>query len=66
MKTGNTFTYKAVGYGVKTEDIQFYTSKKSIVVINKKTGKASAKSKGIEYVIAKVGSIIAKIRVKVS
>lgn len=66
LKKGSTFTYKAVGYGVKTEDIMFYSSKKSIVVINKKTGKAKAKTKGMDYVIAKAGKIIKKIKVKVS
>ncbi len=66
LKTGSTFTYKAIGYGVKTEDIMFYTSKKSIVVINKTTGKAKARTKGTDYVIAKAGKIIKKIKVKVS
>ena len=66
LKTGSTFTYKAVGYGVKTEDIKFYTSEKSIVVINKATGKAKARTKGTDYVIAKAGKVKAKIKVKVS
>ncbi|MBB2181870.1 Ig-like domain repeat protein [Lachnospiraceae bacterium MD1] len=66
LKTGSTFTYKAIGYGVKTEDIMFYTSKKSIVVINKTTGKAKARTKGTDYIIVKVGKVIAKIKVKVS
>ena len=66
LKTGDTFTYKAVGYGVKTEDIMYYTSKKSVVVINKKTGKAKAKTKGTDYIIAKAGKVIVKIKVKVS
>ena len=66
LKTGSTFTYKAIGYGVKTEDILFYTSKKSIVVINKTTGKAKARTKGTDYVIAKAGKVIAKMKVKVS
>ena len=66
LKTGSTFTYKAVGYGVKTEDIMFYTSEKSVVVINKSTGKAKARTKGTDYVIAKAGKIKAKIKVKVS
>jgi hypothetical protein len=66
LKTGSTFTYKAIGYGVKTEDILFYTSRKSIVEINKTTGKAIARTKGTDYVIAKAGNVKAKIKVKVS
>jgi hypothetical protein len=66
LKTGSTFTYKAVGYGVKTKDIMYYTSKKAIVVINKTTGKARAKTKGTDYVIAKAGKVKVKIKVKVS
>ncbi|MBB2181813.1 Ig-like domain repeat protein [Lachnospiraceae bacterium MD1] len=66
LKTGDTFTYKAVGYGVKTEDIMFYTSKKSVVVINKTTGKAKARTKGTDYIIAKAGKVKVKIKVKVS
>lgn len=66
LKTGDTFTYKAVGYGVKTADIMFYTSKKSIVVINKTTGKAKARTKGTDYIIAKAGKVNVKIKVKVS
>jgi hypothetical protein len=66
LKTGSTFTYKAIGYGVKTEDILFYTSRKSVVEINKRTGKAKARAKGIGYIIAKIRNIKAKIKVKVS
>jgi hypothetical protein len=66
LKTGSSFTYKAVGYGVKTEDIMFYTSKKSIVVVDKITGKAKARTKGTDYIIAKAGNVKVKIKVKVS
>jgi uncharacterized protein YjdB len=65
LDKGDTFTFQAKGYGVNTEDIKFYTSKKSIVVINKTTGKAVAKSAGTDYVIAKVGNVEVRIKVKV-
>jgi hypothetical protein len=44
----------------------FYTSKKSVVVINKTTGKAKAKTKGTDYIIAKAGKVKVEIKVKVS
>ena len=66
LQIGSNYTYKAIGYGVKTENIKFYTSEKSIVVINKTTGKAKARSKGTDYVIAKAGKVKVKIKVKVS
>lgn len=65
IKKGETFTYKAKGYGVSTEEIKYYTSKKSIVVINKITGKAVAKTTGIDYVTAKVGNVKVQIKVEV-
>ncbi|MDF2472752.1 MAG: hypothetical protein K0R21_534 [Anaerocolumna sp.] len=65
LDKGDTFTFQAKGYGVNTEDIKFYTSKKSIVVINKTTGKAVAKSAGTDYVIAKVGNIEVRMKVEV-
>ncbi len=63
MKLGEVFTFRVDFYGVKPDDIVWTTTKKSIVVINKKTGKAVAKSKGIDYVVAKVGKVSEKIKV---
>ena len=60
LKKGKSFTYKAVGYGVSNDKITFVTTKKSIVVINKKSGKAIAKSAGTDYVIARYGKIQVK------
>lgn len=65
LKKGKNYTFQVKGYGLNTEDIVFYTSKKSIIVINKTTGKAVAKSAGIDYVIARVGKVEVKIKVKV-
>lgn len=63
MKIGDTFTFKAVGYGIDTKDIVYLTSYRSKLVINKKTGKAIAKSKGTDYVLVKVGKLMVKHKV---
>jgi hypothetical protein len=65
LDQGDSFTFQAKGYGVNTEDIRYYTSSKSIIVINKKTGKATAKSAGADYVIARAGKVEVKIKVVV-
>jgi len=66
LKLGEAFTYHAVGYGVDTQNIIFKTTKKSILVINKKTGAATAKSIGTDYVLASVGDISVKFKVTVN
>ncbi|NLK75879.1 MAG: hypothetical protein GX288_11420 [Clostridiales bacterium] len=65
MKVGDTFTFDAKGYGVADKEIQWSTSKKSRVVIGKNSGKATAESKGTDYVVAKVGDITKQIKVVV-
>lgn len=65
MTVGSEFTFTVAAYGLNTADILWTTSKKSIVVINKKTGVATAKSKGTDYVIAKIGNRMVKIKVVV-
>ncbi len=62
---GERYTYKAVGYGITTDKITFSTTKKAVVVIGKKTGKAIARSKGTDIVAASYGSIQKKIKVTV-
>ena len=64
MKVGKTFTFKANAYGLDNKNI-IWTTKKSIVAINKATGKASTKSKGTDYVIATIGNVSARIKVVV-
>jgi hypothetical protein len=66
LKKEESFTYQAVGYGITADKISWSTVKRSVVVINKKTGKATAKSTGTDYVAAKYGSIqkIIKVTVK--
>lgn len=65
LKKGESFTYTATGYGVSTDKITWTTTRKSIVVINKKTGKATAKSAGTDTVVAKYGSVQKVIKVTV-
>ncbi len=66
MKQGENFTFAAQGYGVDTSRITWQTTKKSVVVINKNTGKAMAKTAGTDYVVAKSGKITAKVKVMVT
>lgn len=65
LKKGETFTFQAKGYGVNAKDIMYYTSKKSIIAINKTTGKAVAKSTGTGYIIARAGKVEVKIKVTI-
>ena len=65
MKVGEVFGFKVDCYGMKPDDVTWTTIRKSIVVINKKTGKAVATSKGIDYVVAKAGRVSKKIKVVV-
>jgi len=62
IKVGGEFTFTAKANGVNVEEIEWSTTEKSILVIDKNTGKAIAKSKGKDYVIAKVGDVVKKIR----
>jgi hypothetical protein len=65
MKLGQTFTFQAKIYGFDIRDINWMTTKNSIVEIDKKTGKAIAKSKGTDYVVAKIGNVVKKVKVVV-
>lgn len=63
LKTGDSAVYAVKGYGVDIGKLEWSTVKKGIIVIDKVTGKAAAKSKGTDYVIARAGKT--SIRVKV-
>lgn len=63
MKIGDTFVFKLKVYGFKKADITWLTTQKSIVQINTKTGKATAISAGVDYIVAKAGN--KQINVKV-
>ncbi len=66
LSKGNTYTLEAIGYGVDTKKISWTTTEESIIVIDKKTGKAIARSAGIDYVVAKVGSVMIRLKVVVT
>jgi len=57
------YTFTTVGYGVDTDKIRWTTTKKSIVVISKTTGKATAKAAGTDFVVARTGNITIKTKV---
>lgn len=65
MKLGSTYTFKAGVEGYDENNIVWTTTKKGILVINKKTGKAAANSKGIDYVEASIGGQTVKVKVVV-
>ncbi|GEM_PF-1941681 len=65
LKAGDTTVYKVKGYGVDLNNLEWTTAKKGIVVIGKATGKAAAKSKGTDYVIAKAGNVSLQTKVVV-
>ena len=44
MKKGEQYTFQAKGYGLDTAKITWTTSKKAIVVIDKKSGITTAKN----------------------
>lgn len=66
MKVGDTFLFAVHIDGFKNENIKWSTSKKSIIEINSKTGKATAVSSGVDYIVAKVGNKKIKVKVVVS
>ncbi len=65
MKQGDTFTFAAAAYGLDPDSILWTTTRKSILVIDKKTGKATAKSTGTDYVVASIGNVSVKVKVVV-
>ena len=66
IKAGKSFTFKAKGYGFKTSSITWSSSKKSVLAINKKSGKATAKKAGTATITAKCKSSKATVKVKVT
>ena len=65
MKIGESVTFTAKAYGLDNNNIKWSTAKKSVVIINKTNGKATAVSKGTDYVTANVGGTAVKIKVVV-
>jgi hypothetical protein len=66
MKVGESFTFIAKIYGLNTQKVMWKTTQKSVIVIDKKTGKAVAKSKGTDYVVVTVGDVTKKVKVVVN
>ncbi len=65
MKKGEIFTFAVKGYGYAANSITYSTAKKSIVDINKTTGRAKAVAKGTDYVVITYGKHTQKIKVTV-
>lgn len=65
LEKGKNFIFEAKAYGLEEGDITWSTTKPSIIVINKKTGKATAKAKGTAYVAATVDKVTVKKKVVV-
>lgn len=63
MKVGESFTFTAEAFGLDAQNIEWSTTRKSIVVINKKTGRATAVKKGTDYVVASIGDITYQVKV---
>jgi len=65
IKVKKSFTFKAKGYGFKASSITWSSSKPSVLSINKKSGKATAKKTGTATVTAKCKNSKATVKVKV-
>lgn len=65
IKAGKTFTFKAKGYGLKATAITWSSSKSSVLSINKKSGKATAKKAGTAKITAKYKNNKVSVKVKV-
>ena len=65
LKVKKSYTYKVKGYGIKASSVRFKSSKSSVLKINKKTGKATAKKKGTAKITASYKKIKVTVKVKV-
>jgi uncharacterized repeat protein (TIGR02543 family) len=65
MEKGEVFTFQAKGYGISNSKITWSTAKKSILVVDKETGRGTAKTAGTDYVVAKAGNVTTKLKVVV-
>lgn len=66
LKVKKTYKYKVKAYGIKASSVRFKSSKSSVLKINKKTGKATAKKKGTAKITAsyKKAKVTVKVKVK--
>lgn len=65
LKIKKSFTFKAKGYGLKANSVKWSSSKSSVLSINKKTGKTTAKKAGTATITAKYKSFKVSVKVKV-
>lgn len=65
IELGQKFKFTAIGYGVDTSKITWETTAKSTVVINAKTGIATARKTGTDYVVARCEDVKVKVKVTV-
>lgn len=65
IKVKKSFTFKAKGYGLKANSVTWSSSKASVLSINKKTGKATAKKAGTANITAKYKKYKVSVKVKV-
>ncbi|MDF2511391.1 MAG: hypothetical protein K0S04_1257 [Herbinix sp.] len=64
MKVGDTFTFTVDSTGFQTKKVVWKTMKKSIIIIDQ-SGKATAVSKGTDYIEAWIGDTVKQIKVVV-
>lgn len=66
LKKKKSYTYKVKAYGIKASSVRFKSSKSSVLKINKKSGKATAKNKGTAKITAsyKKAKVTVKVKVK--
>ncbi len=65
MKVGDTFTFGATVAGYDKSSISWKSTVRNVVVIDKATGKAVAKTKGTDYVEASVNGKTVRVKVVV-
>lgn len=65
LKVGDSFTFIAKAYGLDIKSAIWSTTEKSVVEIDNQTGKATAKSKGTDYVKVTIGKVSKSVKVVV-
>lgn len=65
MKVGEEFDFDVDVKGYSSDRAKYSTQNKSIVTIDKRTGKATAETRGTDYVVIKCGPLTKKIMVTV-
>jgi chitodextrinase len=63
IQLGDFYTFQVDANGLDANEAVWSTTEKSIVVIDKVTGKAYAKSVGTDYVVVTIGNVVKKFKV---